>query len=364
MNNFQDPKLLSLRVPPGRNAKLQRPGLGLLVAAIFLGSVEFWLHTDGFLHHYRSVFAAGRALDKTIFVETHCPELLILGNSRADNGFDPNTVRDKLDFPLRQGAFNLGTPGADTRVLAGILDRLDRAGCLQPRGVRYAVLSLDEALVQSIDTLGQEVFFASVRHMLADAQYHDAFRATLRLYGFSTNLRQLREPASLLRFIEATRTSVDPVGGGAALHQGYRQGIGGLQDSQSALRQERGSQAPPDAANVRHLWRMLDLLATRGVRVAVVFPPLLNREVLYQTEAAVGGAPYQEIAAELRRRGVPMISLDAGPPRNPAEFVNAGHMNDLGAQRYSALLARALNKVWSASSRAVSSRGAMRFDAS
>lgn len=324
------------------------PGLGLLVAAILLLFVELWLHTDSFLHRYRSVFAAGRALDKVLHVEKNRPALLIVGNSRADNGFDPRTIQRGIGFALPRGAFNLGIPGADTRVLAGILDRLDEAGYLQPSGVRYLVLSLDESLVQSNDSLGQEVFFANLRRMWADYQYHDALRASFRLYGYSANLRQLREPATLRRFVQATRHDVDPVGGSAAAFLGYRAGFGGLQDAQAARHQEAGSLAPPDAVNVRHLWRMLDLLSSRGVRVAVVFPPLLNREVLYLSKGAPGSAAYVAIAEELKHRGIPMIALDAGPPRKPAEFVNAGHLNDRGAQRYSELLAKALHQIWSA----------------
>jgi len=315
---------------------------------VLLLFVELWLHTDSFLHRYRSVFAAGRALDKVLYVETNCPTLLIIGNSRADNGFDPRTIQRDIGLALPRGAFNLGLPGADTRVLAGILDRLDTAGCLQPSGVRYVVLSLDESLVQSNDSLGQEVFFANVWRMWADGQYHDALRASFRLYGYSANLRQLREPATLQRFVQATRHDVDPVGGSAAAFLGYRAGVSSLQGAQAALRQEAGSVAPPDAANVRHLWRMIDLLSSRGVRVAIVFPPLLNREVLYLSEDVPQSAAYVAIAVELRRRGIPMIALDAGPPRQPVEFVNAGHLNDRGAQRYSKLLAEALHRIWSA----------------
>jgi hypothetical protein len=339
------------------STKCRRPGLGLLIAGLLLLAVELWLHTDGFLHRYRSVFAAGRALDKTMHVEAHCPNLLIIGNSRVDNGFDPITVTSGLELPVRQGIFNLGIPGADARVLAGIVDRVDASGCLQVDGVRYVVLSLDEAIVQSIDSLGQEVFFGNVAHMLADGQYLDALRATFRLYGYTTNLRQLREPGTLRRFVRATIGDVEPVGGGAAAHLGYRAGIGSLQDADAALRQEAGSIQSPTAANLRHLWRMLDLFDSRGVRVVVVFPPLLNRDVLYLAKPAPTSSPYLAIVEELRRRDVPLITLDSGPPRDPAEFVNPGHLNDKGAQRYSVLLTQALNGIWGSGPPALSGVG-------
>ncbi len=329
--------------PPAR----RWPGAGLLVAAALLLGLEFFLHGDAFLYRYRSVFAAGRALDKVIYAERHPPELLILGNSRADNGFDPATVRASLGNERVRRAFNLGVPGADARVLAGIVGRLDARGLFGGDGIRFVVLVLDEALVQPIDSLGQEVFFADRPQMWNDGQYLDAFRATLRLYGYSANLRQLREPGTLARFVHASFAQVDPVGGAAAAHLGYRAGFGGLQDNRAAMQQETGSSAAPAPSNVAHLRRTLDLLAARGVQVAVVYPPLLNRDVLYLAGPDRERSPYRAIVTELERRHVPQIALDRGPPRNPAEFVNPGHLNDLGAQRYSALLGQALAQLWS-----------------
>ena len=325
-------------------------GRGLLVATLLLFCVEMFLHTDAFLHRFRSVFAAGRALDKVVHVEAHPPDLLILGNSRADNGFDPRTVQAQFDLSTITRTFNMGLPSADTRVLAGVVDRLERSGVFGKVGVRHVVLSLDESLVQPIDSLGQEVFFANVPRMWADGQHRDALRAVFRLYGYSDNLRQLREPAVLERFIHAARRDVPPVGGAAAVHLGYRRGVGGLQDQQSVQLQEAESVQPPSAVNVSHLWRMLDLLASRGVQVAVVFPPLLNRNVLYLESDRPDAVPYSAIAAELQRRGIPVIVLDREVPRTPAEFVNPGHLNDRGAQRYSVLLGRALASIWHAGS--------------
>jgi hypothetical protein len=334
--------------PPDRSQgkrSLRRPGWGLFVALVLLGIFEVWLHTDGFLLKFRSVFAAGRAMDKVVYAEARRPGLLILGNSRADNGFDPRTVLAHFDPVLPRGAFNLGLPGADMRVLAGIVERLDRSGAFVDGGTRLVVLSLDEGLLQPIDTLGQEVFFAGADRLWAEGQYHDAVRATLRLYGYSDNFRQLREPAVLRRFVRALREDVDPVGGGAAAHLGYRAGFGGLQDEAAIRRQEAGSTAPPNGVNIRQLWWTLDLLAARGVRVVVVHPPLLNREVLYLTPSRAEAAPYMSIVRELDRRGIARIALDPGARRDAKDFVNAGHLNDRGAQRYSALLGRALRRL-------------------
>ncbi len=338
---------MSIRNEGRRNIPLwvKTPGRGLLVALVLLCVFEAWLHTDSFLLRFRSVFAAGRAMDKVVFAEQQWPSLLILGNSRADNGFDPRTVLANFDPSLPRGAFNLGLPGADMRVLAGIVERLDQKGAFGSEGIRLVVISLDESLLQQIDTLGQDVFFAGARRLWSEGHHHDAFRASLRMYGFADNFRQLREPAVLARLVRAIREDVQPIGGSAASQLGYRAGFGGLQDEGAARQQEAGSSAPPSAANVRALWRTLDLLAVRGVQVVVVYPPLLNREVLYLTPGRTAAAPYVQIALELERRGIPRFALDQGARPSPEEFVNAGHLNDRGAQRYSALLGRALRQL-------------------
>jgi len=321
-------------------------GRGLLVALLCLAAIEAWLHTDDFPFRFRSVFAVGRAVDKVRYAEQHCPALLILGNSRADNAFDPKTLLAAGITYRPASAFNLGLPGADARVLAGALDRVARAGCLRVGGVRQAVIALDEALLQPIDTLGQDVFLADRTRMFEDGQWHDAFRASFRLYGFSPNLRQLREPANLQRLVAALPNSVDPVGGAAELHLGYRAGFGGLQDTGAAATQEAGSATPPSAANVRHLWRIVDTLRQVGVRVAIVYPPLLGREVLFRAGTRPEATPYRRIAHELAERGLPLISLDDVEQRVGSEFVNPGHLNDRGAQRYTRLLAHALDRIW------------------
>lgn len=326
-------------------AAARRPGRGLLVALALLCVVEFWLHTDDFLFRFRSIFAAGRAMDKVVYAQARRPGLLILGNSRADNGFDPRTVLKHFDPDFARGAFNLGLPGADMRVLAGIVERLDDARAFGEDGIQIVLLSLDESLLQAIDPLGQDVFYAGTGRLLREGQFHDAIRASFRLYGYADNFRQLREPAVLQRFVRAAVDDVDPVGGGAAAHLGYRAGFGGLQEESAARQQEAGSTAAPNDVNVRQLWCTLDLLTSLNVRVVVVYPPLLNREVLYRTPTRSEAAPYLRIAEELAFRGIAIVSLDSGPPRDAKEFVNAGHLNDRGAQRYSALLGQALRRL-------------------
>lgn len=97
---------------------------------------------------------------------------------------------------------------------------------------------------------------------------------------------------------------------------------------------------------IDYLNRSLDLLQARGVRVAIVYPPLLNRDVLYLAAGDSAAEPYLEVVRQLHARGVPLIGLEPGVRRNPVEFVNAGHLNDRGAKRFSALLAERLAVIW------------------
>jgi len=329
-----------------RRSLTRLPGLGLAFALVILLAAEAVLHTDAFFYRYRAVFAAGRAMDKLTYIEANVPTLLIVGDSRVDNGFDPGAIASGLGARNQGRMFNLGLPGSDTRTLFGLLKRLDRKHLLGPSRIETVVIGLDENYLQTADALGYELFFADRRTMLERGEYRDFVRSTVRLWGYSDNLKELREPSKLLRFVEASRGSVEPVGGGAAEFAGYRAGFGGLQDAAQIVMQEAGSKEPPDPARVDYLNRSLDLLRDRGVRVAVVFPPLLNRDVLYLTADDSAAAPYLAILKQLQARGIPVIGLEPGIRHNPAEFINAGHLNDRGAKRYSALLAQELAIVW------------------
>jgi hypothetical protein len=313
---------------------------------LLLAVVEAVLHTDGFLYRYRAVFAVGRAMDKVRHVESHPPTLLIVGNSRVDNGFDPQALAERLGVAQRNRIFNLGLPGSDARTLLGLLTRFDRRNLLGPGGIEAVVVGLDEGYLQPADMLGYEVFFAERPPMARHGEYGDLARSLFRLWGFSDNLKELREPAKLERFLQASFRSVEPIGGGAAQFGGYRAGFGGLQDAAQIGVQEVGSKKPPDPARIDYLERSIQLLRDRGVRIAFVYPPLLNRDVLYVAPGDPAAPPYLAIDRSLRDRWYPVIAMEPGMKRDPAEFINAGHLNDRGAKRFSALLAVELALLW------------------
>lgn len=52
-----------------------------------------------------------------------------------------------------------------------------------------------------------------------------------------------------------------------------------------------------------------------------------------------------EIERQLDRRGIARVVIGGDVPRDVRQFVNAGHLNDRGAQRFSALLGEQLRRM-------------------
>lgn len=328
-----------LRWPPGL-------GLGAVLALMLLAALNLLLLNDHIVRRYGAVFAAGRAMDKQMQVEAHPPTVLILGNSRVDNGLDPRTL--SAEWGSGVSAFNHGVPGANARVMYGMVKRLDAAGVLDHGKTRGVILGLDESFLQADDSLGYAYFFGDRPSLWAGREYRLWFGSWLRLWSYSDNLRQLREPEKALRFVEATFRPLEPVGGAAWRNRGYRAGFlggGKNQNEGQALRQESQSQRPPDQTIVQSFEALLDKLQKRGVDVAVTFPPLLYRNSAY-VDATQAGGDYVRLKEMLKKRSVTVIDGSDPVPREAAYFVNAGHLNDKGAQIYSAWLASRLRTEW------------------
>jgi hypothetical protein len=323
------------------------PWGGAALAALLILAVEVYLHTDDFLLRYRGVFAAGRAMDKVTSVERYRPDYLLLGNSRVDNGFDPTVLARSLDARGKIRVFNLGIPGINASVLEDIVERLQVSGAIGRGGARRVVIGLDETMLQAEDSLGYSVFFSDPIESLLSGELRTALAASVRLWGFSSNLKGLREPGTLERFLAATVGDLEPWGGPAAQNLGYRAGEAqALQDREQLRRQDASTRSPPSPAVLAGLRRLLDRLQAIKVEVAVVYPPLLNRDVLFLAEGVPDAAPYLAISRELASRGIAQIRLGEPGDRDPADFANAGHLNRRGAGHYSTLLAAELGRLW------------------
>ena len=169
----------------------------------------------------------------------------------------------------------------------------------------------------------------------------------VRLWGFAPNLKGLREPSRLERFVQASRADVEPWGGSASSSLGYRAGEEEVfQDAQQVARQEASVRLAPDSAMVTALWQLLDRLKSLKVKVVVLYPPLLYRDVLFLTPDDPAAAPYVTISHSILERGIPELSLDRATERNGRDFANAGHLNRRGSLRYTTLLAEQLRHTW------------------
>lgn len=325
------PMLLRLRMPPGL-------GMSFWFAAFVLLCAEWAFHSEAVMYRYRSVFAVGRAIDKLHYVESHPPHLLFLGNSRTDNGIDPRVLAPILGQPA-SFTFNLGMPGANLLSYHGIVMRLSARGLLGGAGIRAVVLGLDENGLQEDNSLGYVDFLADRSTLWQAGRYRDWLGSNLRLWSYSDNLRQLGELEKALRFIEASLHSIDPIGGAATSHLGYRAGFGAAQNATQVASQETAAQRPPSPSVEKFLWRTIDILRARGVRVFVAVPPLRDRPSAF-FDASPASAPYRSLLAQLQERGVVILPAPSG--YTPAEFINAGHLNNRGAQRFSAELGHQL----------------------
>jgi hypothetical protein len=324
-------------------------GGGAVVAALILLCIELWMHSDQFLYRYRSVFAAGRAMDKLLFVEAHRPRFLIVGNSRIDNAFDPKIVAPELAGNGRYDAFNLGVPGADACEFQAFLKRLEAHGDFAPGGIEYVLIGLDEMVFQREPSLGYKVFFSDRPTLLRQGYFKDFLASWIRLWGYSDNLKTLHEPEKLIRFVRSSFAQVEPVGGGAYEKLGYRPGTEGkFQNAEQLMRQEAGSQEPPNPHLTECFFSMLSAMNAQNpqVKIAVAFMPLFNREVLFLQPESNLSRPYLALANELTALGIPKIELDKNGKRDPGEFANAGHLNDIGAKRFSGLLRVKLLELW------------------
>lgn len=320
-----------LNIPPGL-------GRSFWFALLLLLGVELALHNDTVMHRYRSVFAVGRAMDKLHYVETQPPGVLFIGNSRTDNGIDPRAVSRILGRPAAY-SFNLGLPGANLLAWHGVVERLNSQGLLGTKGIHTVVLGLDESALQDDNSLGYVNFFADRSALWQAGRYQDWLGSILRLWSYSGNLRQLREPEKSLRFIAASTRQIDPIGGSAAARMGYRAGFSAAQNQAQVAQQERAAHQPPAPVAVDFLWRTVDCLRAQDVRVFVTIPPLRDRASAFY-DADASAVPYRALLAQLQQRGVTVLPAPTG--YKPAEFINAGHLKDAGAQRYSADLGRQL----------------------
>ncbi len=317
-------------------------GKGLVVGLLLLMGVELYLHNDDFLHRYRSVFAAGRAADKIDFVAEAQPALVFIGNSRVDNGIAPTTVATTLGAQPSE-VFNLGVPGMNTRVLHGIVRQLADRSALHPSGVRCVFIGLDASLFVEEDAMNYGVFFADREKMLEHGEYHPLLASVFRLWGFSGNLKGLREPGRLRDFLAATLVDRDPWGGSAADSRGFRAKKETLNADDVKIESAAMDIPPVDSPLVRYLLDTMDELKQRHVVIGVFFPPQFRRTNVFE-RAREPPSNAGRLLSLLRERDVNIYSLNESIDFDAKWFANPGHLNEGGARLYSSLLTARISK--------------------
>jgi len=321
-------------VPGGRPWRL--PFAGTLIALLLLAGVETILHADAFLYRYRSVFAAGRAMDKLLALEAAPATVLAVGNSRVDNGIHPEVFLRETGLH----AFNLGLPGAEACNVEGVIERLVDRDLIGPGRIEQVLFGLDDGYFQRIGGLGYEVFFDDRARLLAHDRHRDWLRSVLRLWGYSDSLRTLQEPEKLIRFVQASFGEVESWGGNAKDTAGFRAADRYVnQDAEQVERQTEASRRPPDPEVLECFWASTAKLRRAGATVKVFFTPSLRSANAFDGDAGGPGSPYGRMKAEFAARDIGIVEFDVRDLIAGRYFANPGHLNREGATRFTARLA-------------------------
>lgn len=314
-----------------------RSGKGIIVGLLILLAFELYLHNEDFLHRYRSVFAVGRAADKIEYAAQVQPGIIFLGNSRVDNGIAPKVVASTLGVQ-KEEVFNLGIPGMNTRVLYGVIRKLEQRKALAPKITRCVLIGMDSTLLTTEDTLNYSVFLADRFKMLKYEEYRPLLASIFRMWGFATNLKGLREPAKLRDFFAATLSDRDPWGGNVHDNLGFRAKKEKLDNRKTIPDFDVGEKTTPfPKVSVRYLLDTVDLLQARGVKVGIFFPPQFAHTNIFERNDNLSPSATNLLAA-FKSRNIGIYSVVSAGEFPAQLYANPGHLNEDGAIRYSRAL--------------------------
>jgi hypothetical protein len=327
--------------PAAASSTWRTPFAGLLIAALLLGAVEACLHSGWFLYRYRSVFAAGRAMDKLLALENRPATVVALGNSRVDNGFHPQVFEQQTGLD----AFNLGLPGAEACNIEGVVTRLAKKGSFGKGRIEQVLFGLDEGFFQRTGGLGYEVFFDRPSRLLEHGRYVDWLRSRVRLWGYTDSLRTLQEPAKLIRFAQASIGDIPSWGGNARDTAGFRAADEVTNQAAERARAQARSQHPAPNNEVLQCFRAsIELLQAEGATVSVFLTPSLRSTNPFAEGTNDPGGPYSRLKQELGARGVSIVEFEVTDLIDGAYFANPGHLNREGAKRFTTALAATLDR--------------------
>jgi hypothetical protein len=318
-------------------------GKGIFVGLLILCSFELYLHNDDFLERYRSVFAVGRAADKINFVAKTQPTMVVMGNSRVDNGINPGVIASSLHLN-RGEVFNLGIPGQNTRVLSGVMKILARKKALVSNRLRFVAIGIDETLFTPEDNLNYSVFFADRLDALFFHEPVVLLGSVFRMWGYSDNLKGLREPGRMRDFLIATIADREPWGGSVSSNLGYR-AMESTLNAQQANSTFIASKYPTlEPSSVAYFFKAIDELLKNNIKVGVFFTPQYRRSNPFAS--AREDDEYQGILRRLRKHGVEIFITPKTTDYSAVVFSDPGHLNKTGAEKFSRELSAVIQQRW------------------
>lgn len=313
-----------------------RAGKGLLVAAALLLALEICLHMTPWMQRYRAVFASGRLIDKLMYVSEVSPQLIVIGNSRIDNGIDPTVIAAELSI-ARQEVFNLGIPGANTRVIQGATHWLLERNSLSNS---HVLLGLDPSLFSLNEELGYSVFVLdkSQAWQLGDyAAWRDSW---FRLWGFANNLKGLREPQKMIQWFQASTGELAAWGGELNTNQGFRAKQGVLSEAQQQAVSSELATTPLDVTAYQYFISAIKEWRDHDVAISVFFPVVFANGEVISVQQGFTEFDFKRLKTDLSRLGVRFLNSPKAASYGAEDFFNPGHLNVTGAEKYSQWLAQ------------------------
>lgn len=77
--------------------------------------------------------------------------VLIIGNSRTDNGFDPFLLKEVIGFNV----YNMGIPSANAEVLYGIVSKLDGEGLFSKEKISKVLIGLHYRFISTFPVIAK-----------------------------------------------------------------------------------------------------------------------------------------------------------------------------------------------------------------
>lgn len=275
------------------------------------------------LRHYYFTQTSGFHARTTYALDGTTAGVLVFGSSRANHHYAPEP------FERQFGArfYNTGRDGQNIFYQTALLSAILRRHTPQTIVLEFDSLQDEPGDLDSLSSLlPYYATHEAVRPYVEMRGPYERFKLLSAIYPFNSQLLSIAVGnLTLNRARYAERSGYVPLSGV------WR---GGVAPSPSG-----GKARSP--AKIAAFVRFLDLAARSGARVAVVHSPALRGAVSTQDLALA--------KALCGVRKIPFLDFSGDPAwRDPALYRDADHLNDRGAQRFSALVAAALRRAYGA----------------